>query len=455
MVRSLISSLQSIAMEKEGDSRTLMARMVGESTIPWGGDLYNQTMAIFKDNIEDIIHWTNAIDVPILFGTLVSNIKDQKPFVSIHENDVDEVSFDKQIIDIKEQMLEKEYKHALDQLQKLMEQSPHYALLYFYAGRCAQLLGDYEMAKDYYIKARDFDGLRFRASSDINRIIAGFTHQLDHVYLAEIDSAFAANSPHNLIGNELMLEHLHPTIEGYFLMGKVFAETIINENLFDKIGQRHTKRSTTTKTDDHYRRQIAITPLDLRIAEYQMETLLSGWPFIPNQQNKTLSDFKPASKLEEIALNTLKKKLNFWEAHLAMVDYYLESQRGDDALQEANALVAAFPHNFKSYKIPGKTLLELEKHDRALSAFMIVIELQEDAFSYKWVGTILLNKGQHKEAIPYLEKALILNPEDHQALYNLSGAYHLVGHREKAIETLEKLIHDEPGFPNGQVLKVL
>ncbi len=34
------------------------------------------------------------------------------------------------------------------------------------------------------------------------------------------------NSPDHMVGYNLMVDHLHPTLEGYHLMGKLFYEEI-------------------------------------------------------------------------------------------------------------------------------------------------------------------------------------------------------------------------------------
>ncbi len=43
--------------------------------------------------------------------------------------------------------------------------------------------------------------------------------------LADIQAEFEQHSPYGIIGNTLICDHLHPTVEGYQLMGKVFLHT--------------------------------------------------------------------------------------------------------------------------------------------------------------------------------------------------------------------------------------
>ncbi len=59
-------------------------------------------------------------------------------------------------------------------------------------------------------------------------------------------------------------------------------------------------------------------------------------------------------------------------------------------------------------------------------------------------GTRLLHQGQSKEAIPYLEKAVALQPEDNDAAINLGGAYIMTKKFKKASAVLEPLSRQYP-----------
>jgi hypothetical protein len=77
-------------------------------------------------------------------------------------------------------------------------------------------LGRFDHARTLLKQAKDLDALRFRASEDFRQALkeACVTKR---VPLAPVDSAFEANSPHGIIGQNLMLEHLHPNSKGYSL----------------------------------------------------------------------------------------------------------------------------------------------------------------------------------------------------------------------------------------------
>jgi tetratricopeptide (TPR) repeat protein len=62
-------------------------------------------------------------------------------------------------------------------------------------------------------------------------------------------------------------------------------------------------------------------------------------------------------------------------------------------------------------------------------------------------GTRLLRQGRHNAALPLLEEAYDLFPDDPDAALNLGGAYILAGKFSRAIPVLEKLLEQEPENP--------
>ena len=71
------------------DRRTLMARVVGEDQIPYGSALYRRGLAQFRANLRALLARYREAGVPVWIGTVVSNERDQPPFLSGHARGVD------------------------------------------------------------------------------------------------------------------------------------------------------------------------------------------------------------------------------------------------------------------------------------------------------------------------------------------------------------------------------
>jgi len=429
---------------------TLMARMAEEKSIALDSPLYHATKTIFEANLRDIARWANDRNVPVLLTTLVSNLRDQKPFVSIHSPAADTSGFALRWQRVKQLMLAVSYSSALDTLKKMIVIDPDYALLHFYAGRCAELQEQYRIAARYYRRARDLDGLRFRATDEFNDVIRSVANR-PGTFLCEMEVALEQHAVNGLIGKDLMLEHLHPNLEGYFRLGQILEESVIGQNILRQVIPQ-LPEAVALPDDDYFRDRMAVTALDKKIAEFQTRILMSGWPFATDRRHLSLSDINPRNKLEEIARATLKKELNYWEAHQQMADYYIGKNQTSEAVAECRALVRAFPYHWKSHLLLGKFLVKSGQFDKALPVLKTVAAKTSEPFSQKWIGSILLNNGRVREAIPHLELALKLEPADHQCRYNLAGAYLLDRQIDKALTLLDYLLKQAPDYPGAQTL---
>ena len=439
LIHKIINKIQpSHTTSKNKGTETLMSKLAKEQEIPYRSHLYQRTIRDFEENIQDIIQWCQENNVPLLIGTLVSNLRDQRPFVSIPDPSVDKGKFDKKVNKIKYFMRNGNFDVALTHLQELIDKNPFHSLIYFFAGRCSEFLGDFEQAKIYYRQARDYDGLRFRAPHEMNILIKSYEEE-PGVSVSDIVGLLESESTNGLIGNTLMLEHLHPMVEGNFLIAKSFANTIIKKDMLG-IGEGH------IEPDELLRDNIFLTPTDISMAEYRIQILTSGWPFKTHKRFVTVSDLQPKTPEDSIAVDLLKNRKSYWEAHIWMAEHYKSEENWNNALKEYEALVKAFPNVWKSYKVLAELQIDIGMLEKALGNLIKAVELGGDAYCNKMAGSIFVQKQQAENGMPYLEQAVALSPNDAQARYNLSGAYYMTGQVELAKQELEYIISNFPDY---------
>ncbi len=404
-IQNITSRLRPARITGDG---TLMASLAADQAIPHDSRLYAKTREIYQANLDNILNWYARENIPVILSTLVSNLKDQPPFVSLPPDSLGA--------------------RTIYQAAKAAEKNEHYA-------EAARL----------YSKARDQDGLRFRAGSDFNDIIRELgEHQ--GVFVCDTEAWFANLSPHGLIGNNLLLEHLHPNLEGQFQIAGALVNTITENNILNAI-KPDIPVAAPQPPADYFRQRMAITGLDQRTAEIQLAVLKSGWPFQPDQRHLTLADFMADNIINNLALAVLRGEKNFWQAHLELAEYYRSLGKIEAAEKEIRALVRAFPRHWQAHQLLGSLAVLRQDWDSALTALQTTAELTIEPYSQKWIGAILLNRQQPHQALPYLEKALELAPTDYQAMYNLSGAYLITGHYEKALQLVRQLKEKVPAYP--------
>ena len=73
-----------------------------------------------------------------------------------------------------------------------------HALCNYYLGKLAYNRGNYNQAKFYFIRAKDLDGLRFRAPTEINDAIKKLCGKYGTAHLVDTKAAFDSGSSNPL-----------------------------------------------------------------------------------------------------------------------------------------------------------------------------------------------------------------------------------------------------------------
>ncbi len=404
-VRNSIASIRgsiakdSAANPNDDPTRTVMARIVKDKNIPYKSALYEKGIRQFQGNVKDIIRKARAANVPIVLSEVVSNIHDQQPFVSIKTE---------------------KYPPALSE---------------FEAGQRAETAEDYQSALAHYTLAKDLDALRFRASEDINTVI----HELASEYelpVVPMKTFFEQTSPNGLIGENVMWEHLHPKSNGYFIMADAFFQTLRTKQLVVD------DWSTVKFAPSHYYEQNwGLTKLDSVHAELAIRQLKGSWPFVQDgSPNRFMTQFQPKSREEEIAFNIIAKgEMTLEQGHLLLADEYKNNNQFVKAFQEYKALVYTVPTLPIFYEPMVELLLSIREYNLTLRILHEALKYQDSAFVYKWIGQIYLVTGDANRGIQYLEQALEREPNDDQAVYNITRAYYSMGRLEDADRNLDIL----------------
>ena len=345
-------------------SGTLMARVAAEHSIPLGSPLYERGLEQFRDNLDRLLRKYRDAGVPAFIGTLASNERDQPPFASAP-----------------------------------VELGETSALAHFENARGLEAEGYLAKAREEYLAAKDRDELRFRAPESFNALIRELA-ETDGAHLVDVQAAMAAASRDGIIGSDLMLEHLHPNVEGYFHLASAYYVAVVAW-----IG------SPAVAVDDATaRREIPVTEVDYLAGHYRVVALKNDWPFVPKWQATQLPP--AANRIEEIAQAWYADKLS-WA----------------DAMQRA----------LEVYKQQGNTVEAARVAVNLAEGFVTSDDAQFAA------GRLLLQSGQPQRARRYLARAVALNDDD--VVYRLSLAESLfrAGRVEQSIATLEQILAKHPG----------
>ncbi len=384
-------------------TKTLMQRMVQEANIPYGSALYQAGAAQFEGNLRELVERFSAAGVEVVLSELVSNLQDQPPFVS----DDGEASA---------------------------------ANIYASAQQLAQQ-GHYVEARDTYRHAKDLDGLRFRAPEQFNQII----HQVAAHYgvaVVPMQRYFEQASPQQIIGSTLILEHLHPNTDGYFLFSEAFYDTLQQHRLLQE--------SWPTTTDHPaFRQSWPLTEYDHVVAGLRINYLMDHWPFQPWQQSgNVMADYQPASDLEELAIQVISGMTYPMDARRMLAADYESQGDIDRAIAEYQALLAMYPYDIDLYREAAWMALKHEQLTEAKTILLRSLKVRPIAGAHKWLGQIYLRQTAYTDAVDYFEQALALSTSsDPQLISLLSQAYVRAGQPDKAQGIYDRLPQGESTVP--------
>ena len=349
---------------------TLMSRVAAERSIPLGSPLYQQGVIQFRGNLERLLRRYRAAGVPVFIGTLASNERDQPPFASAPP-----------------------------------EAGEDSALVRFERARTLEADGDYAAARTEYLAASDRDELRFRAPQAFNAVIRE-TAAATGATVVDVQAAFAAASSNGIIGAELMLEHVHPNVEGYFQLASAYFPDLV----------QWAGPAAFVVDDATARREIPVTEVDRLSGEYRVVMLKNDWPFVPERRPTTL----PASttRIEVIAQSWFAGHLTWADAMKEALAAYQQDSNHVEAARVAVNLADAFVNAAEAQYTAGRLLLRAEQPERGLHFLRRAVAIDEAKADYRLsLAQAQFMLGRPDDSIATLEAILERHPGDSRAQY--------------------------------------
>jgi tetratricopeptide (TPR) repeat protein len=393
---------------------TLMSKIAKDQLINYDSEKFYIGLLQYENNMRDILEMAKANKVPVILGILTNNLKDQPPFISVDSGMYPRAD---KVYENAKMELQFKHLHSADSLFRL---------------------------------AKDLDALRFRASEKMNQLIIRLGKEFNYS-VVQIDSAFNASSPDGIVGNNLMTDHLHPTLEGYKLMSKLYFSRMKE---MDYLPNSEPLQLTEHEQDSLTAENFKFSKLDSVVAEYRLKVLKNDWPFVNKFEAKSLSTLiKPNNFIEKTAYRLCNDRITWELAQREVAGWYLSE--GDYAAfqNQMEVLISQYPVVVEYYDFAANELLKVERYDDAYKFLYKRYRIRPDVYSAKWLGIIILSKNKTDDAIKYLEESLRLGNNDPQVLYNISGAYSIKKEYQKALDAINKCLIIDAQFPKAVELK--
>jgi tetratricopeptide (TPR) repeat protein len=365
---------------KHYSGATLMQLMVADSHIPYGSTVYQRGIDQFEANMDETLSLLSDRHIPVYISNLVSNEKDMKPFVSLGPAD---------------------------------NASSQYTL-----GRLALERGDTGEAREHFMKAIDLDGLRFRAPAAMNDIIARLCRKYSDAHLIDAHAAFAAWSPGHLIGNELLLEHVHPNLTGFALLSDVFYQGLKRTHFFSPstsalLPPGSSQDTATEITLQQLLKDMPITALDSLSAAYKIERLRRNWPFNEGAVQDTL----PVVTIEQkLAYAVAFEKLRWQTAMDSLYQQYMAIGDLARARTIMEAMTLEHPRDAFYFERAANISGMLNDLQQAAFYFSQAFALDPSFERARTLFVLYLGLDRPGDAMPYIDYAAKSNPDRRVAM---------------------------------------
>lgn len=183
----------------------------------------------FEANLRDIVRLATGAGAKTLFCTVVANLRDSPPFLSLHRAGLAgtelaqwQAAFDRARIAWRLD----DHATARPHLEEARRLDPQYADTLFMLGSIELRAGNAPAARPLFIEALRWDALRFRPDPRLNEIIRRVGGTGGRVGLVDTARQLGADldSTAPIAGRELLFEHVHFDWEGNYHVARAMAE---------------------------------------------------------------------------------------------------------------------------------------------------------------------------------------------------------------------------------------
>ena len=414
-----------------------------ENRVPFDDPRLKKVYAHFERNLSDIIDIARDSGARVIISTVATNLKDNAPFASMHRQGLTEAQkadWEENYEAGIEHEADGSYTEAVNRYLHAVQIDDNYSDLLFRLARSYEQLNTYEEAREYYIKARDMDALRFRADTQINRIIreTASHRENDGAYLVDAERYFEENerSLPKTPGEELFYEHVHMNFFGNHLLAKTVLSQV--SSILPEDIRSGASGETSLLSQDRCATLLAFTKWDLYKILGRILERVTRPPFtnqIDHEQRikkivehmKRLKNFLTPS-VQELVQQVYQKALendpDDWILHNNFAEFNKEQGDHEEAIAHWRRVLEYVP-NFADVNNNLGVLLAYEgKLDEAIKYYFQALRINPYLVeAHINLGVVLKKIGKKDEAFKHFSEALRLRPDDEKVRRLLESCY--------------------------------
>ncbi|WP_100641062.1 SGNH/GDSL hydrolase family protein [Alteromonas facilis] len=340
--RAIYSGFEQTNDTPSSQRRTVMSQVAKHKDIALDSEIFSQGIVQFERNMSALLNKYQAAGIPVFISTIASNLRDQPPFSS--------------------EPIPQAFTQAIKTVSSLSEtktlatqwKTSDSAALHFQIAQKLYQYQSFEDAKYHFIKAKELDLLRFRAPEAINQVIKRLAKNKG-VYLVDAEQQMLARSEGNIVGNNLMLEHLHPNVPGYFIIADSVYQGLMQSGLF--------RPWQNISTNTAWKRR-PLLPAEEYFGYASVLTLMADYPFTDSPQPVSLP--APADWQQELGLLQFKKQIDWLTMTKRSAERYQLARDTHMHVKALQLIADALPHDPIANVAAGEALFKAKRREESM-----------------------------------------------------------------------------------------
>lgn len=421
----------------------------------------------FRENLRDIIRTAQACRARTILCTVPTNVRSCAPFGSRHADGLagDRLdAWDRHFQEGRQRETARDFQGALVAYEQAGAIDDASANLAFCRATCLYALGRVDEARPLFVQARDLDTLRFRADSPIDKVIrdVAATDASRGVSLCDLTAVLERQSQGRLLGDDLLLDHVHLNFRGNFLTALAALRTIREalpesgldepertpDELFAMCRDRllFTNKETYDLAMVMYRRK-TLPPFAGQITHTaELQRMREGLFAL----RRVVRD-KPAA--EEVFLHAVEQAPLDSYLNVRYGQFLLDHGRMGEAIRRYEHVLESHPYNMTIRLALARAYAQAGIKDRAIGALVS----KETPYRYDrkeallMLGTYYAQNGRIPEAATVYEELHKAEPRNVDVLVNLAAA---ASHRRDYAAMkrhLDRLLEIDPASVQGRI----
>ncbi|UCD56338.1 MAG: tetratricopeptide repeat protein [Candidatus Hydrogenedentota bacterium] len=409
--------------------KTMLADSVGPEDYYRDDELHQRVLDHYRYNLVRAVDIARSVDAEVILVTPASNMRHCSPFKSEHReglSNIDRNRWHALFDQASKAYNQSQWDEALAALDEAITLDDRYAHAHYLRGRILWMLSRHDEAKTAFGRAIDEDICPLRATGAMLEIVKQVGQERD-VPVVDFVGLLEGLSEHATPGEELFLDHVHPTIEtnrrlALFLLEKMHDQGIVN---FASEWDNAQVRQVAEEVEDH---------LDDRAHGSALCSLARV--------------FRWAGKFEEgykLALRAVQMVPDDAEVHALIGACAIELGRIDEAIRSFRQALQIKPDYAEARSSLADALAGRGQWNEAITHYRQTIKDKPDhAMAYCNLGVAMSAKGDLKEAAAYLYRALEIKPDFAEAHNSLGAVLIAQGKLDEAINHYAQALQTKP-----------